>query len=56
MKVSGGFFWLHDEPGITFVDGEDAVVAQCTFVERPKWWQIRRWYQAWRLWLALPHL
>ena len=51
--VRGGFFWLRESAAIEIEDGAQALIAHCVFVSKPRWWEIRRWYQAWRLWLNM---
>jgi uncharacterized SAM-binding protein YcdF (DUF218 family) len=53
MMVDGGFFWTGGgHPVVTLADGDR--VTNCVFYARPQWYQLMRWYRAWRYWLALP--
>lgn len=55
IRVEGGFFWAREDGASITVTGEGnhLVVRDCRFVARPKrWWHLRAWYRAWRLWLG----
>jgi len=30
------------------------MIHNCVFMERPKWFELRKWWHAWKLFLALP--
>jgi hypothetical protein len=55
MLIDGGFFWVADDNAPVIVDSDRYDrVTRCVFYYRPKWYQVLRWYRAWRYWLALP--
>lgn len=53
-RINGGFFWVQDAGGI-LISGGGVVFTNNVICGRPRWWQLRRWYRAIKLWLALPH-
>lgn len=31
------------------------MIHNCVFMERPKWFQLKKWWNAWKYFLSLPH-
>lgn len=52
-QINGGFFWAQQSSPIVL--SGTAMVSNVVVCGRPRWYQVRRWYRAFRLWLALPY-
>lgn len=50
-RINGGFFW--GAGGITVDSSEECVISNNVFMARPKWYQVRQWFQAVQAWIRL---
>ena len=54
VVIRNGFFWAEaDGASIEMGSRVNGSIRGCVVCERPRWWQVRRWYRAWRYWLNL---
>lgn len=56
IEVRNCFFWWDgQETALMIADGTTprGIITNCVFIARPKWWQVRAWIYAMRLWLTL---
>jgi hypothetical protein len=51
-EVKYGFFWVPSEgSNLRLVHGSS--IRNGAIVTVPRWWEVRRWYRAFRLWISI---